>query len=118
MGRIFQIGREKGSCKSRTATGIRASGIHQDRRRSKPRRHATKTQMSVTADHADGDTGDAPEFDVVQFKIGVCVAAKEKTVFNGKAGVVGCLADLHPVLLDGSGNKIEGREAKAEHDSD
>ena len=75
-----------------------------------------KTQMMVEADHGDRDGGDAPEFDVVQFEIRIGVAAEEEAVLDGEAGVVGGLADLHPALFDGGGNKVDGGEPETESD--
>ena len=102
---MFQSGREMGSCSNKTATGMRASGIHQVSLTEQAAPPRDEDAEKREADHGDGDGGDAPEFDVVQFEIGVGVAAEEEAVFDRNAGIVGGLADLHPALLNGCGNR-------------
>ena len=41
---------------------------------------------------------------------------EQPAVFDGEAGIVGGLADLHPVLLDGGRNQINRGEAETQSD--
>ena len=52
----------------------------------------------------------------MQFEIRIGVAAEEETVFDttAMARVVGCLADLHPFLLNRGGDEVNGGQAEAE----
>ena len=117
LGRIFQSGSEMGNCSSKIAAGMRASGIHQDALTEQSTTPRDEDAKECEADHGDGNRGGSPEFDIVQFEIGIGMPAEEETIFNREARVVGGLADLHPALLDGSGNEVDGAESEAESGS-
>src|SRR5206468_2498877 len=66
-------------------------------------------------DHADADGGDFGQFDVVILKQCDVVAREKPAVLDLRAGIVGGLTNVDPLLLEGCGHKVKGGQGEAQN---